>query len=862
MGQPVSFFEEDIYGSTLQSRDARHAPRRARRGGRGDGATAQGRWRHPHRRARGARPRSTSLDQLPHPLLREPRLQPARPLPQRARAEVPDGFLDPSRPRREVDVVEGRHRVHLLAAQGRPLPQQAARERPRGHRGRRQVLARALHGEVRLPRALRARQVHRRRRPLHRAHHAQGAVRAVPQPSRQSELLRDPAARGGGQVQGLQPSGGRDRDRPLRAQVLRQGRPRRVRAESGLLHEGSPVPRRRRDRDHPRRRRAARPAPGRQGRAAPHLGLGEPGRGALAQADQPRSERHSLPCHRSGLHLHAYGPASLQRRARAARGVAGHRPQGVERRAPVRGRMRGRRPRAVRDDGLEARRREDRARAREVPHRLRSRRGQAAAHGGGLSQRLHDADLSLARIRGAVAQLLRAGRRQPRQDRHHRRAEAGGVREIHLDHRARQVREGGHGPVDAVHGGRRLLVRALLSRAVHEPEPRRRRRLGAHARRPAAGDGSQEAQADRRRHPALPRRQGLLRVRAAGAAVRRPPALRQGLPVSRRVRSRHEARVHLARQVKRYFLRRLALAVPTLFLVSVIVFAKKRLMPGDVATRMVEGHAYAPTLAALRHDLGLDRPMHVQYLEWIGGIVTRGDFGRSYWTRQPILEEFDRRFPVTLELALLTILVSVVIGVAVGIVSAVRQDTLSDYVGRVLAILALSVPYFGLAVLVVVLPSIYFKWTPVWTYVPFTTDPISNLKIMIVPALVFGVTRAGPIMRIMRSALLDVLRQDYIRTAWSKGLGERTIVLRHALKNALIPVISLIGLQLPLYIGGSVITEAIFRLPGVGLFFFEALTRLDYPVVQSVNLIIAAMVVGLNLLIDLSYAVLDPRIRY
>jgi peptide/nickel transport system permease protein len=314
--------------------------------------------------------------------------------------------------------------------------------------------------------------------------------------------------------------------------------------------------------------------------------------------------------------------------------------------------------------------------------------------------------------------------------------------------------------------------------------------------------------------------------------------------------------------VKRYILRRVALALPTLFLVSVIVFALMRFMPGDVATRMVEGHAYAPTLAALRHDLGLDRPVHVQYLEWIGGIVVRGDFGRSYWTRQPILEEFVRRFPVTLELAALTILISVVIGIAVGIVSAIRQDTASDYIGRVLAIFALSVPYFGLAVLVVVLPSIYFKWTPVWTYVRFTADPLANLKIMLVPALVFGVTRAGPIMRIMRSALLDVLRQDYIRTAWSKGLGERTIVLRHALKNAMIPVISLIGLQTPLYVGGSVIIETIFRLPGIGLFFFEALTRLDYPVVQSVNLIIAAMVVGLNLLIDLSYAFLDPRIRY
>jgi peptide/nickel transport system permease protein len=314
--------------------------------------------------------------------------------------------------------------------------------------------------------------------------------------------------------------------------------------------------------------------------------------------------------------------------------------------------------------------------------------------------------------------------------------------------------------------------------------------------------------------------------------------------------------------MKQYVLRRVALAVPTLFLVSVLVFALMRMMPGDVATRMVEGHAYAPTLAALRHDLGLDRPVHVQYLEWIGNVVLRGDFGRSYWTRQPILDEFVRRFPVTLELAFLTVLVSVVIGIAVGIVAAVRQDTALDYVGRVLSILALSVPFFGLAVVVVVVPSIYFKWTPVYTYVPLSVDPLQNLKIMLVPALVFGVTRAGPIMRIMRSALLDVLRQEYIRTAWSKGLSERTIVLRHALKNAMIPVISLIGLQMPLYIGGSVIIESIFRLPGVGLFFFEALGKLDYPVVQSVNLIIAAMVVGLNLAIDLSYAFLDPRIRY
>jgi len=314
--------------------------------------------------------------------------------------------------------------------------------------------------------------------------------------------------------------------------------------------------------------------------------------------------------------------------------------------------------------------------------------------------------------------------------------------------------------------------------------------------------------------------------------------------------------------MKQYVLRRVALAVPTLFLVSVIVFTMMRAMPGDVVTRMVEGHAYAPTLDALRKELGLDRPAYVQYVDWIGGIVLRGDFGSSYWTRQPIWEEFAARFPVTLELALLTIVVSVVMGIGVGIVSAARQNTAVDYLGRTFAILALSVPYFGLAVVVVVVPAIYFKWTPLWTYVPFWTSPLENLKIVMVPAIVFGITRAGPIMRIMRSSLLDVLRQDYIRTAWSKGLGERAVVLRHALKNAMIPVITVIGLQTPLYLGGSVIMESIFRLPGVGSFFYEALTRLDYPVVQSVNLIVASLVVGLNLLVDLTYAFLDPRIRY
>ncbi|MGH8056925.1 MAG: ABC transporter permease [Candidatus Entotheonellia bacterium] len=313
--------------------------------------------------------------------------------------------------------------------------------------------------------------------------------------------------------------------------------------------------------------------------------------------------------------------------------------------------------------------------------------------------------------------------------------------------------------------------------------------------------------------------------------------------------------------MREYLLKRVLLMVPTLFLVTVGVFLMMRLLPGDVVIQMLEGYAYADTVEALRRELGLDRPAHVQYLEWMGGLL-RADLGHSLWTKESILVEFARRFPVTLELALLTIVISVSFGLGVGVVSAVRQETWIDYAGRGVAILALAMPFFWLAILVVVLPAIYFRWTPLWTYVPLTTDPAENLKIMIFPAAVFGVSRAGPIMRIMRSSMLEVQRQDYIRTAWAKGLPERGVILKHAIKNALIPVVSILGLQIHFYLGGSVIIESIFRLPGIGQFFFEALIRRDYPVVQSINLIGAAFAPLLNLIVDFSYAYLDPRIRY
>ena len=234
-------------------------------------------------------PRSAPVDQLPHALLREPQLQPARALPQRARAEEPDGFLDPARPRREVDGVQGRQGLHLRPAQGREVPQQAAGERPRGHGRGREVLARAVHGQVRLPHALRAGERHRGGGQAHRAHHAQGAVRAVPQPPRQPVVLRHPAARGRGEVQGLQPSRRRHRHRAVRAEVVREGRARRLRAQSRLLHEGPAVPRRRRHRDHARRRRPRGRAASGQGRPAAHLGLGEPGGRQGAPEDQSRA---------------------------------------------------------------------------------------------------------------------------------------------------------------------------------------------------------------------------------------------------------------------------------------------------------------------------------------------------------------------------------------------------------------------------------------------------------------------------------------------------------------------------------------------------------------------------------------------
>jgi peptide/nickel transport system permease protein len=309
-----------------------------------------------------------------------------------------------------------------------------------------------------------------------------------------------------------------------------------------------------------------------------------------------------------------------------------------------------------------------------------------------------------------------------------------------------------------------------------------------------------------------------------------------------------------------YILRRLLVAVPSLLIASLIVFTLPRLIPGDVVQLMLEEKAYGKDLEDLRAKLGLNRPLHVQYFEWLGS-VARGRLGESLWTRQPVLSELARRLPVTVTLGIFATLVSIAIGVPIGVLAATRQDGALDFFARSVAILGLSVPGFVLAILVTLLPAIWWGWTPP-RFVAFTKDPARHLLQFVLPALILGVAAAAAIMRLTRGMLLEVLRQDYVRTAAAKGLRGRVVVLKHALKNALIPVITVLGLQVAGIAGGSVIIEWIFGIPGMGQFLVDAIVQRDYPVIQGINLIIVTLIVLTNLSVDLLYAVLDPRIRY
>jgi peptide/nickel transport system permease protein len=286
------------------------------------------------------------------------------------------------------------------------------------------------------------------------------------------------------------------------------------------------------------------------------------------------------------------------------------------------------------------------------------------------------------------------------------------------------------------------------------------------------------------------------------------------------------------------------------------------MIPGDVVDIMYEEMEYAKDMEEMREILGLDKPIYVQYFSWMGNIL-KGDWGKSLWSNEPVLEEIGKRWPVTLELAIMALLISLLMGIPIGTYSAIRQDTAGDYILRSYAIFLLSTPGYMIAILIVLVPTLWFEW---WVaapaYVHFLDNPLVSIKNNILPAFCLGGAMSGSTMRMMRTMMLEVLRQDYIRTAWAKGLSERVIIPRHAMKNALIPVITIIGIQMIFLIGGSVIIETIFRMPGLGRHFVYSITQRDYTVVSGINLCMASVVVFMNLLVDICYAYLDPRIRY
>ena len=320
--------------------------------------------------------------------------------------------------------------------------------------------------------------------------------------------------------------------------------------------------------------------------------------------------------------------------------------------------------------------------------------------------------------------------------------------------------------------------------------------------------------------------------------------------------------------MRTYIIRRVLLLIPTFLLLTVLVFLSVRFLPGDVVDSMMArlaeevGGMVHVDREKVERMLGMDVPAHVQYVRWLGGIFLRGTLGESLFGGYTVEEKIIGRLPITIELGVLSILIGLVIAVPVGIYSAVRQDTASDYAGRSIAIIGLATPNFWLATLVLTFPAIWWAWAPPLRMVAFVDDPLRNLGHLLIPSLILGTYLSATVMRMTRTMMLEVLRQDFIRTAWAKGLRERLIILRHVIKNALIPVVTLIGMQLPILVGGSVIMENMFALPGLGRLMLEALNVRDYPVVSGINLFFATAVMTINLMIDILYGYLDPRVQY
>ncbi len=314
----------------------------------------------------------------------------------------------------------------------------------------------------------------------------------------------------------------------------------------------------------------------------------------------------------------------------------------------------------------------------------------------------------------------------------------------------------------------------------------------------------------------------------------------------------------------RFIATRVLLMIPTLFAVAVLIFVLVRIVPGDIVEiRLVSGGSFVTkgVIEAERARLGLDKPIWQQFVQWIIGIG-RLNLGTSMWTGAPISEEIAIRLPLSLELAIMATLIAVTLAVPLGILAAVRRSTWADYAVQIFSVAGLATPSFWLGILLFLFLLTYFHWLPPLTFTPLWRDPRANLVQLIWPALAVGYRYSAVTTRMTRSALLEVLREDYIRTAWSKGLAERLVIRRHALRNALLPVITVIGLEFAFLIGGLVVTEQVFNLNGVGKLFVDAITRRDYTLIQGLLLLVAFVYVAVNFLNDLLFAWLDPRITY
>ena len=318
--------------------------------------------------------------------------------------------------------------------------------------------------------------------------------------------------------------------------------------------------------------------------------------------------------------------------------------------------------------------------------------------------------------------------------------------------------------------------------------------------------------------------------------------------------------------MSQYILRRLLLAVPTLFGVTVLIFIAMRVIPGDPLAHIYSeaGGIYILTdyeLKEARASLGMDRPLSIQYLSWIGD-VARGDMGKSFWTDTPIRRVIERRGPITLQIAIMSVVFSWIVGLPIGMIGAMWRNSLRDYTSRFIVTLFLAIPSFWLGLVVILVAVFYFSWRPPLEIVYIWDDPVANMSLTVGPALAMGLGLAALIARMSRATLLEVFREDYVRTARAKGLGERAVVWRHVLRNALLPVITVSGIQLASLIGGSVAVERAFGVPGLGKALVQAITERDWMIIQNLVLMYGVFFVFINLFIDLLYGWIEPRIRY